>query len=93
MEEKHLREHFDTGISKIRQEIKTRLVIHGLYASITSMDTDLTGRGPTGTTIEITVKGRSAARSFDREQIEQCHLKVGGAVQMGIIAMIEEVSA
>ena len=92
MEDKVLRELFDTGISKIRQEIKTRLVVHGLYASITSLDTDPTEHGPSGSTIQIIVKGKSVARSFDRAQIEQCHLKVGGAVQSGIMSMVEEVS-
>jgi len=33
MEDKYVREEFDTGINKIRQEIKSRLVLHGLYGS------------------------------------------------------------
>ncbi len=88
-----LEEEFDTGKNKIRQEIKSRLVPHGLYGSVTDVDTNSTEGGPTGSRIEIIVKGKSAARSFDREQIEHCCLRVGGEVLLGIIAMVDEVSA
>jgi hypothetical protein len=93
MDEQHGREEFDTGKNKIRQEIKSRLVPHGLYGSVTDVDMSGAGGGPTGSRIEIIVKGRSAARSFDRKQIEHCCLRVGGDVLLGIIAMVDEVSA
>jgi hypothetical protein len=93
MDDKYVREEFDTGKNKIRQEIKSRLVPHGLYGSVIDVDTDGAEGGPTGSRIEIIVKGKSAARSFDREQIEHCCLRVGGEVLLGIIAMIDEVSA
>ena len=93
MDDKYVREVFDTGKNKIRQEIKSRLVPHGLYGSVIDVDTGGAEGGPTGSRIELIVKGRSAARSFDREQIEHCHLRVGGEVLLGIIAMVDEVSA
>jgi hypothetical protein len=93
MDDKYVREEFDTGKSKIRQEIKSRLVPHGLYGSVIDVDTHSTGSDPTGSRIEIIVKGKSAARSFNREQIEHCCLRVGGEVLLGIIAMVDEVSA
>jgi len=92
MDDKYVREEFDTGKSKIRQEIKSRLVPHGLYGSVSDVDTGLEGR-PTGSRIQVIAKGKSAARSFDREQIEHCCLRVGGEVLLGIIAMVDEVSA
>jgi hypothetical protein len=92
MEEKQLRELFDTGLSKIRHEIKSRLVPHGLYGNVTDADTGPAGPVPAGTKIEITAKGRTAERSFDRKQIEDCCLRVGGAVLLGVISMVDEVS-
>jgi hypothetical protein len=100
MGEKQMREEFDTGIGKIRHEIKSRLVPHGLYGSVTNVDTASVSAPisvpvavPDGSTIEIIVKGRSVARSFNREDIENCCLRVRGPVLLGIISMIEEVSA
>jgi len=93
MEEKQLREEFDTGLNKIRQEIKSRLVPHGLFGSVTSVDTGPTGDVPGGSNIELIVKGRTAGRSFDRAQIENCRLRVSGAVLLAIIAMVDEVAA
>ena len=93
MGEKHIREEFDTGISKIRHEIKSRLVPHGLYGRVLDADTGTTEDGPGGSRIEIHVKGKSAVRSFDRVQIEHCCLRVGGAVLLGIISMIDEIRA
>ena len=93
MDNKYVREEFDTGINKIRQEIKSRLVPHGLYGSVTNVDTGSTEAGPAGSRIEIIVKGKSAARSFDRDQIEHCCLRVGGEVLLGIISMVDEVSS
>ncbi len=86
MDDKELREVFDTGVKKIRQEIKSRLVPHGLFGIITNVDTG-------AARIEIVAKGKTAGRSFDRRQIEGCCLRVGGEVLLGIIAMIDEVSA
>jgi hypothetical protein len=95
MGEKEKQEQFDTGLGKIKQEIKSRLVAHGLYGSFAHIDAraehPLDGAGTE--MIEIIVKGRRAARSFDRAQIEDCCLRVGGAVLVGVIAMIDEVSA
>jgi hypothetical protein len=92
MEDKQLREEFDTGVSKIRHEIKSRLVPHGLFGSVTGVDI-----GPSdnvsGSKIEIVAKGRIAGRQFDRQQIEGCRLRVGGAVLVEIISMIDELSA
>jgi hypothetical protein len=48
---------------------------------------------PTGSTIQITVKGRTVGRAFDRREIEDCRLRVGGAVLSGILAMVAEVSS
>ncbi len=92
MDEKRVREEFDTGLSKIKQEIKSRLVHHGLYGSVTGVDTGASGGVPDGSRIEIIAKGRCASRSFDRDQIEHCCLRVGGAVLVDIISMVEEVS-
>ncbi|MEA3140339.1 MAG: hypothetical protein QOK23_2508 [Gammaproteobacteria bacterium] len=92
MEDKQSREEFDTGMSKIRHEIKSRLVPHGLFGSVTGVDI-----GPSdnisGSRIEIVAKGRTAGRLFDRQQIEGCRLRVGGTVLMEIISMVDELSA
>jgi hypothetical protein len=92
MEDKQMREEFDTGLGKIRHEIKGRLVPHGLFGSITYVDDDLVDNVPTGTTIEIAVKGKTVGRSFSRKDIEGCRLRVGGVVLSGIIAMVDELS-
>jgi hypothetical protein len=93
MDDQQLREEFDTGLKKIRQEIKSRLVHHGLFGIITNVDTGPTGPVPDGSRIELVAKGKTAGRSFDRRQIEGCCLRVGGEVLLGIIAMVDEVSA
>jgi hypothetical protein len=91
MEIQQSRETFDTGLKKIRLEIKSRLVPHGLFGTVT--ETDMGGEaGLTGSKIEITVKGRTSSRSFDRQQIEACHLRVGGTVLVAVNAMIDELS-
>jgi hypothetical protein len=92
MEDKLTREEFDTGLSKIRHEIKSRLVIHGFFGSITFVDIEPADPVPSGSKIEISVKGRSVGQSFTRAEIQSCHLRVGGAVLAGIVAMIEELS-
>jgi hypothetical protein len=93
MDDKQLREEFDTGLKKIRQEIKSRLVPHGLFGVITDVDSGSTGHVPDGSRIEIAAKGKTVGRSFDRQQIEGCCLRVRGEVLLGIIAMVDEVSA
>jgi hypothetical protein len=93
MEDKHSREEFDTGLKKIRFEIKSRLVPHGLFGTVTDLDSGPAGDVPEGSRIEIHAKGKTVGQSFDRRQIEGCCLRVGGAVLSGIIAMVEEVSA
>jgi hypothetical protein len=92
MEEKQMREEFDTGLSKIRHEIKSRLVPHGLFGSVTFGDIESVDRIPTGSKIEITVKGRTVERSFTRQDVESCRLRVGGVVLLGIVAMVDELS-
>jgi hypothetical protein len=93
MDDKQLREEFDTGVKKIRQEIKSRLVPHGLFGIITNVDSGPAGHVPDGSRIEIVAKGKTVERSFDRKQIEGCCLRVGGEVLLGIIAMVDEVAA
>jgi hypothetical protein len=93
MDDKHQREEFDTGIRKIRTEIKSRLVPHGLFGTITEVDSDSSENVLIGSRIQIVVKGRTAERSFDRQQIEGCRLRVSGPVLLGIISMVEELSA
>jgi hypothetical protein len=93
MEDKQLREVFDTGLKKIKQEIKSRLVPHGLFGIITDVDGGPAGHVPESSRIEIVAKGKSVARSFDRRQIEGCCLRVAGEVLVAVIAMVDEVSA
>jgi hypothetical protein len=92
MNETSPREEFDTGLSKIRVEIKTRLVPHGLFGRITEFDIGPVDGAPAGSQIEIAAGGRLVARTFNRRQIEDCRLRVGGAVLADIIAMINELS-
>jgi hypothetical protein len=93
MEEKQLREEFDTGLKKIKLEIKSRLVTHGLFGIVTNIDAASTGDVPDGSKIEVAAKGKTAGRSFDRHQIEGSCLRVSGAVLTDIIAMVDEVSS
>ena len=92
MEDKLTREVFDTGLSKIRHEIKSRLVTHGFFGSIRFVDIEPADPVPSGSRVEITVKGRTVGQSFSRDDIEGCHLRVGGAVLAGIVSMIQELS-
>jgi len=92
MEDNLTREVFDTGLSKIRHEIKSRLVTHGFFGSITFVDIEPADPVPSGSRIEISVKGRTVGQSFTRTEIEGCHLRVGGAVLAGVVAMIQELS-
>ncbi|HTV94377.1 MAG TPA: hypothetical protein VME42_00155 [Steroidobacteraceae bacterium] len=92
MENEQLQEKFDTGLRNIGHEIKSRLVEHGLFGTVTTTPRG-PGEAPDGMALEINAKGRAAGRSFDRQQIEGCYLRVGGAVLSDIIAMVDEVSA
>ncbi len=92
MEEKQVREQFDTGLAKIRNEIKSQLVPHGLFGSVTWVDTEGADHLLTGSTIAIAVKGRSVERSFSRPEIEGCRLRVGGVVLSSIVAIVDELS-
>jgi hypothetical protein len=93
MNEDPSREYFDTGLRKIRTEIKTRLVPHGLFGSITDVDSNSDDHALSGSRIEISIKGRTVSRSFGRQEIEACRLRVDGVVLSGIISMVEELSA
>lgn len=93
MNEDPSREYFDTGLRKIRTEIKTRLVPHGLFGSITDVDSNSDDHALSGSRIEISIKGRTVSRSFGRQEIEGCRLRVEGVVLSGIISMVEELSA
>lgn len=92
MDDKHVREEFDTGVSKIRREIKSLLAHHGLYGSVTGVDTVDLDQRPDGSRIEIIARGRSAAKTFDRLQVEGCCLRVRGAVLLDITAMVDELA-
>jgi hypothetical protein len=92
MEDKQSREEFDTALARIRHDIKGRLVIHGFFGSVTYRDVEANSL-LSGSTIEVTVKGRTAERSFSRLEIEGCRLRVSGAVLQGVISMVDELSA
>jgi len=92
MEEKQIREEFDTGLAKIRNEIKSQLVPHGFFGSVTCVDIEGADHLPTGSTISVAVKGRTVERAFSRRDIEGCRLRVGGVVLSGIISIIDELS-
>lgn len=83
------REEFDTALSRIRHDIKGRLVIHGFFGSISYRDIEV-DHLLSGSTIEVTVKGRTVERSFSRQEIEDCRLRVSGAVLSGVISMVDE---
>jgi hypothetical protein len=92
MEYERVRELFDTGLKKIRFQIKTLLVPHGLYGTVTDADGPLVDAVPSGSRIEIHAKGRTVGQDFDRQQIEGCHLVVRGAVLASLIAMVNDLS-
>jgi hypothetical protein len=91
MEGEQLHEVFDTGLKKIRHEIKNRLVLQGLFATITTDENDLRDVSG-GARVEIHAKGKTVGISFDRKQVEGCHLRVAGAVLSSVIALVEELS-
>jgi len=86
MEFDPLREKFDTGLKRIGHEAKSRLVLHGLFGTVNHSST------ADGASVEIQAQGRTVSRAFERQQIEGCHLRVGGAVLSGIIAMVDELA-
>jgi hypothetical protein len=91
MESGQSHEMFDTGLKKIGHEIKSRLVLQGLFATITS-DRKGSQEAPDGAQVEIHAKGKAVGIALDRQQIEGCSLRVGGAVLSSVIAMVEELS-
>jgi hypothetical protein len=92
VEEKQHREEFDTGLIRIRHEIKGRLVQHGFFGSVTYKDIEATDHILSGSTVEIAVKGKTVERCFSRQEIEACRLRVGGAVLSAVISMVDELS-
>jgi hypothetical protein len=92
MEDRQFREHFDTGLSKIRHEIKSQLVTHGYFGSIHFVDIEPADPVPSGSTVEIIVNGRTVTRSFSRAEVQDCRLRVGGAVLSGVVSMVDELS-
>jgi hypothetical protein len=93
VDENNCREEFDTALARIRHEVKGRLVQHGFFGSVTYKDIDSPDHVLSGSTVEITVKGKTVERSFSRQEIEGCRLRVGGAVLSGVISMVDELSA
>jgi hypothetical protein len=93
VQEKQHREEFDTALARIRHDIKSRLVIHGFFGSVIYKDVEAGDHALSGVIVEITVKGKTVERSFSRQEIEGCRLRVGGAVLAGVISMVDELSA
>jgi hypothetical protein len=92
MESERSQEIFDTGLKKIRHEIRSRLALQGLFGTITG-DPSGPHEIPDGARVEIHAKGKTVGISFDRKQIEGCSLQVAGAVLASVTAMVEELSA
>lgn len=86
------REHFDTGIKKIRHEIRSLLAQHGLFGTITDTVAGPANSLPESSQVEIQVKGKTVGRIFDRGQVEGCCLRVSGTVLSSIVDMVDEVS-
>jgi hypothetical protein len=86
------REEFDTALSRIRHDIKGRLVTHGYFGVVSYQDIESVDHVLQGSTISVQAKGRIAERSFNRQEIEDCRLRVSGAVMLGVISMVEELS-
>jgi hypothetical protein len=93
LEDKQEREEFDTALARIRHEIKGRLVPHGFFGTVSYKDIEAADHVLSGSKIEITVKGRTVERSFSRQEIEDCRLRVAGAVLSGVISMVDELAA
>jgi hypothetical protein len=86
------REEFDTALTRIRHDIKGRLVKHGFFGMVSFRDIESADHVLQGSTMTVTAKGRIAERSFGRQEIEGCTLRVSGAVALGVIAMVDELS-
>jgi hypothetical protein len=93
MQDEQNREEFDTALARIRHDIKGRLVSHGFFGSVIYRDVEAVDHLLSGSTIEVTVKGKTAERSFSRQEIEGCRLRVGGAVLLGVISIVDELSS
>jgi hypothetical protein len=87
------REEFDTALTRIRHYIKGRLVEHGLFGMVSFQDVESADHVLQGSTMTVMAKGRIAERSFARQEIEGCTLRVSGAVALGVISMVDELSA
>jgi hypothetical protein len=87
------REEFDTALARIRHDIKGRLVIHGFFGTVSYRDVESADHVLQGSTITVAAKGRIAERSFDRQEIEGCRLRISGAVLLGVISIVDEISA
>jgi hypothetical protein len=87
------REEFDTALARIRHDIKGRLVVHGFFGMVSFRDVESEDHVLQGSTIAVAAKGRIAERSFGRQEIEDCRLRVSGAVAAGVISMVDELSA
>ncbi len=86
------REEFETALKRIGHEIKSRLVLQGLYGTVRQIDQGEPGQVPTSTRIEIEAKGRTVSRTFTRAQIEGCCLRVTGSELQDIIGMVDELA-
>jgi hypothetical protein len=86
------REEFDTALSRIRHDIKGRLVKHGFFGMVSFQDVESADHVLQGSTLTVKAKGRIAERSFARQEIEDCTLRVSGAVELGVISMVDELS-
>jgi hypothetical protein len=93
VDEMQHREEFDTALARIRHEVKGRLVQHGFFGVVAYKDLESTDHILSGSTVEITVNGKTVERSFSRQEIEGCRLRVSGAVLSGVISMVNELSA
>jgi hypothetical protein len=93
MTDSQSREEFDTALARIRHDIKGRLVIHGFFGTVSYRDVESADHVLQGSTIMVAAKGRIAERSFGRQEIEDCRLRVSGAVLLGVISIVDEISA
>lgn len=92
MEEGNTSEVFDTGLRKIRNELKSQLASRGLYGTFTETTSKSPSAPPAEVNFEVAVKGSVARRTFARQQIEGCHLRVSGAVLKEIASIVEELA-
>ena len=93
MEDGQSREEFDTALARIRHDIKGRLVKHGFFGTVSYRDIESADHLLQGSIITVAARGRIAERSFGRQEIVDCRLRVSGAVALGVISMVDELSA